>query len=628
MITWATLPWGRVLKWTTNYHRKSFHLLSRRYSQNTMGLSFAPHDGLVSSRREEAQRSLLVEVAGLDSVSDLHQVCSQYGNVHKMFHYTLKSPHNNKEMILVEFEESSSLKQALNFTCINSAQNVIPAHSPFVWLAANKASDQASSVPTREDMTDIITPNITYSAEKLVQEIVHCSNMSEQIQKLYDCQKLTELGWRLRFFTCRQIEVALSGLFPNATVLPFGSSINSFGNLNCDLDMILELSSLSSQDNTQRLVFQAKKSLSSVNSRLSLQRQMELISDILDNFVPGCSQVRRILNARVPIIKYHQDLTDVECDLSMSNRSGFYMSQMLYMYGSMDPRVRPLVFAVRRWAKDRHITSQFSGRWVTNFSLTIMVLFYLMNVSPPVIASLQSLEVNTGPCDGNGENVRFTFPQNIEKMATTENDDSLETLFRRFFEFYDKFNFRERGLSIMHGKSFAKPEHSALYIQNPLDHNLNISRNVTLEEVDRLRVELTHARFRLEGSTDSIDVESNSQWGALCLWDVAATGNLHSHQNSQNYSIDWKDMFHAEDRKIASSTNSNNVSTKFDSKNNKKRINNSNPNFSEKDNALRGGMRVTSAPELNGLISKLKQKAGQKGHIPRRNKFVYKGKFK
>lgn len=36
--------------------------------------------------------------------------------------------------------------------------------------------------------------------------------------------------------------MALSGLFPKATVVPFGSSVNSFGNLNCDLDMILELS--------------------------------------------------------------------------------------------------------------------------------------------------------------------------------------------------------------------------------------------------------------------------------------------------------------------------------------------------------------------------------------------------
>lgn len=46
---------------------------------------------------------------------------------------------------------------------------------------------------------------------------------------------------------------------------------------------------------------------------------MEAIGDLLQLFLPGCSQVRRILQARVPIIKYYQQLADVECDLSMSN---------------------------------------------------------------------------------------------------------------------------------------------------------------------------------------------------------------------------------------------------------------------------------------------------------------------
>lgn len=55
------------------------------------------------------------------------------------------------------------------------------------------------------------------------------------------------------------------------------------------------------------------------SERSTSQRHMEAISDILQLFLPGCSQVRRILQARVPIIKYYQQLADIECDLSMSN---------------------------------------------------------------------------------------------------------------------------------------------------------------------------------------------------------------------------------------------------------------------------------------------------------------------
>lgn len=65
------------------------------------------------------------------------------------------------------------------------------------------------------------------------------------------------------------------------------------------------------------MVFHCKAS--SGSERSTSQRHMESIGDLLQLFLPGCAQVRRILQARVPIIKYHQQFTDVECDLSMSN---------------------------------------------------------------------------------------------------------------------------------------------------------------------------------------------------------------------------------------------------------------------------------------------------------------------
>ena len=46
--------------------------------------------------------------------------------------------------------------------------------------------------------------------------------------------------------------------------------------------------------------------------------------------------------------------------------------------------------------------------------------------------------------------------------------------------------------------------------QNPLDRDLNVSRNVTLEEVERLRTEITHARFMMEVSGGGGSSSSNS----------------------------------------------------------------------------------------------------------------------
>lgn len=39
------------------------------------------------------------------------------------------------------------------------------------------------------------------------------------------------------------MENCLSGMFPNVTVMPFGSSVNEFGKMGCDLDLVLRLNS-------------------------------------------------------------------------------------------------------------------------------------------------------------------------------------------------------------------------------------------------------------------------------------------------------------------------------------------------------------------------------------------------
>ena len=63
------------------------------------------------------------------------------------------------------------------------------------------------------------------------------------------------------------------------------------------------------------------------------------------------------------------------------------MSEMLYVYGELDPRVRPLVFAVRQWA--RHCSLVEDPRptpFLTNFTVSLLVLFYLQaehKILPP-----------------------------------------------------------------------------------------------------------------------------------------------------------------------------------------------------------------------------------------------------
>lgn len=415
----------------------------------------------------------------------------------------------------------------------------------------------------------------------------------------------------------------MKGLFPRAAVLPFGSSVNSFGHRDSDLDMTLELSGDGGKEargGSGRLVFQGKASSTPANQRLTLQRRMEVMAELLDHFMPGCSQVRRILNAKVPIIKYRQDLTAIDCDLTMANRSGYHMSRMLHLYGSCDPRVAPLVCVLRRWARSRGLTSPQAGRWLTNFSLTMLVLTYLMNTSPPLLLPLTTLKVTTGSDPETGDPSFTIPPQSTAAAASTAagNAQTLEDLLRGFFAHYDKFKFRERGLSIVNGRDFVKPVHCALYIQNPLERDLNVSRNVTLEEVERFSTEVTHARYLMEAENEEGDSSNTSiLWGAQRLWQRSGTTSTSAARHNENFhAIDWNAVFKPDDTNARTN----------------KAIGGSGGAGGQRAQAEVTGMRSPGGQnrftqqELSGLVSKLKQKAQEKKTQPIRQ--TRKGKVK
>lgn len=336
------------------------------------------------------------------------------------------------------------------------------------------------------------------------------------MQLLYDLTQLNEVSIRLRFLIAKQVELALSGLFPKASAYPFGSSVNGYGKMGCDLDLVLRLNENTHKNKENRLVFHCKSSMGS--ERSTLQRQMETIGDILQLFLPGCTNVRRILQARVPIIKYYQQLADVECDLSMFNMSGVHMSDFLYLMGSIDSRVRPLVFTIRKWASEVGITNSTPGRWITNFSLTLLVLAFLQKPSnsKPLLPSLNSLIKQAELQDKyvTEDGVNFTFLRDGRKLKETfYNNDNLYDLLLKFFEFYSEFDFNTKAISLNEGIPITKPEHSALYIVNPLEKFLNVSKNVSIEELERFKMEARNAIWCLESQEEQV-----GDWGILSLF--------------------------------------------------------------------------------------------------------------
>lgn len=56
------------------------------------------------------------------------------------------------------------------------------------------------------------------------------------------------------------------------------------------------------------------------------------------------------------------------------------MSKLLWSLSSIDNRVAPLVFVIRRWAREASITQSSPGPWFSNFQMTLLVLFYFQSI--------------------------------------------------------------------------------------------------------------------------------------------------------------------------------------------------------------------------------------------------------
>lgn len=79
-------------------------------------------------------------------------------------------------------------------------------------------------------------------------------------------------------------------------------------------------------------------------------------------------------------------------------------------------------------------------------------------------------------------------PDKIMKFFTPQNStSSLAELLYGFFEFYSEFDFNSKGISLYTGSSWGKPDSGPMYLQNPLERHLNVSRNVSREEVVRFK---------------------------------------------------------------------------------------------------------------------------------------------
>ncbi|XP_035891232.1 poly(A) RNA polymerase, mitochondrial [Anopheles stephensi] len=495
-------------------------------------------DTMLTARRAEARRSILVQVSSERSYNELYHYCSQFGTIESSHHYRVEGDADGDcHYILLEFSSSAQADAAMQSGVFSTERPGVRARSIFMWFRTGPKPKLIAREEPKRPLALVAGTNAIEEAE-LNGLLSSAESIDDQVTILYRLTKLNDLGKRLRFLAVRQLESSLQGMFPQAVAHPFGSSVNGYGRMGCDLDVILDLDSRSGEppDRNSRLVYHTKAT--NPNERTQVQRQLESIGDVLQLFLPGVNSVRRILKARVPIVKYHHEHLDLEIDLTMNNTAGVYMSELLYLFGQLDARVRPLTFCVRRWAQSVGLTNQTPGYWITNFSLTMLVMYFLQQLSRPILPSINRLiqlsaaasshqQPSSPPVTRFGEGEAewaYTFLKNpsIYGSFRSDNESTLEQLLMEFFEFYSQFDFNQRAISLNLGATILKPDHSPMYIVNPLETVLNVSKNVNLEETELFRMQVRNAVWLLEAhgkeSSTGTGPGATEPWGLVSLF--------------------------------------------------------------------------------------------------------------
>ncbi|XP_054129555.1 poly(A) RNA polymerase, mitochondrial [Melozone crissalis] len=465
-----------------------------------------------AERLDQAERTVLIKCPSRLNEKKLLQYLSSHGNVKSHFFFE-----NRGISALIEFSEKSSIASLQDAVGIPSASehHVVPFKSRlFTFTLKNPVSQHVEETPLH------LSPQSHIPVKNLIEKLCLADSISSQMYILLDEYQLTEENIRLRFLACSLVRDFARAYFPDSTVKPFGSSVNTFGKLGSDVDMFLDFRDTAEHATKMKkgpfeMEYQMKRLPS---ERLATQRILSVIGDCLDNFGPGCANVQKILNARCPLVKFSHQPTGFQCDLSVSNSIAIRSSELLYIYGCLDSRVRALVFTIRCWARVHGLTNSAPGTWITNFSLTMMVMFFLQRRSPPIIPTLDQLKELAGEKDKHIiGGYDCSFVSDLMKIKPTKNTETLDVLLSEFFEYFGNFDFRKNSINLRKGKEVNKPESSPLYIWNPFEQDLNISKNVNQPQLEKFIAMARESAWILQKEDKTQQMINKEPWGLAAL---------------------------------------------------------------------------------------------------------------
>ncbi|XP_026803617.3 speckle targeted PIP5K1A-regulated poly(A) polymerase isoform X2 [Pangasianodon hypophthalmus] len=502
--------------------------------------------------KRKAQEENSVYVSGFKpdtSTSELAEYFQQFGPVAEVIVDKERSLY-----AIVEFAESASTEATLaqlQHRLDGLKLRVKPRERKEFKLASKEKHDRTK-------------PHI--SLEKLNHELCLTSSVNEQMQKMVEIFQLSENDSKARQLVVQLLQEVLVEFLPDCQIVPFGSSVNTFGSHSCDLDLVLDLENTKAFQNRTRKSEQMGENQSedgqsedSILSDIDLATAspaelLELVAAILRKCTPGVHKVQTVSSARLPVVKFSHRQLSLQGDITINNRLAVRNTRFLQLCSGLDSRVRPLVYSVRFWAKQKQIAGNPSGGGplLNNYALTLLVLFYLQTVSPPVLPSVEQLKnmaCEEEECVIDGWDC--TFPSQPISVPPSKNTDDLCTLLFGFFTYYSKFDFPGSVVSLRAGrtlpiteflsrddetpdtaessdaarqKTTVRPKLGPVNILDPFELHHNVAGNITERTHKNLRREFCEAEKYCRSLQYQRKSSKGKSWGLVKLFTPRVEG--------------------------------------------------------------------------------------------------------
>lgn len=328
-------------------------------------------------------------------------------------------------------------------------------------------------------------------------------------------------------------------------LLPFGSSVMGISNRDGDLDISLEGTLVDTMYSPTGRLSDAVRGF-----------KEDLLAEVHEILKKGqhfrySKYTQLIRHAKVPVSKFVEAHSGIQCDLSIGNTTGVFKSNLLAEVLKIDDRVRDLVVIVKKWAKANYINDPANGSF-NSYCLTLLVLSFAQSRSPPLIPSFRELfpGLRDVVCDSqhDGEvdllaeidNFREKARQWTEQFSKNEENHNTESLCELLSAFFLSFSLFATHSQLLHytaegvSKSNSRPTSSCwdsgyilsawdanalkryqLFVEDPFEAKDNCARTLATQDWWRIVKTLQETVNLVQEFTYALPAAQPEKWHVL-----------------------------------------------------------------------------------------------------------------